>query len=82
MAKTQRRRPRARWTILRLGEITLAMSLAMSVGLVAVLVILLRMPSDEEAAAPLVSTVLAVVIALASMAGVLLAIQHATRTSG
>ncbi len=52
----------------------------MSAGLVAVLVILLRMPSDEQAAAPLVSTVLAVVIALGSMAGVLLAIQHATRS--
>ncbi len=165
MAKTKRRRPKARWTTLRLGEITLAMGVAMaagvglglaalaidlewfwpppvelgtvagvrvllgsvigglitvavfglwmrtvvvgmmashfsprtlmvflddrfqrhllafmSAGLVAVLVILLRMPTDEQAAAPLVSTVLAVIIALASMAGVLLAIQHATRT--
>lgn len=165
MAKTKRRRPKARWTTLRLGEITLAMSLAMatgvgvglaalaidlrwfwpspvelgtvagarvllgsvigglitvavfglwmrtvvvgmmashfsprtlmvflddrfqrnllafmSAGVVAVLVILLRMPSDEQVAAPLISTVLAVVIALASMAGVLLAIQHATRS--
>lgn len=165
MAKTKRRRPKARWTSLRLGEITLAMSLAMaagvglglaalaidvewfwpppielgtvaaarvllgsvssglitvavfslwmrtvvvgmmashfsprtlmvflddrfqrnllafmSAGLVAVLVILLRMPADDLAPAPLVSTLLAVVIALASMAGVLLAIQHATRS--
>lgn len=52
----------------------------MSAGVVAVLVILLRMPTDEQAAVPLVSTVLAVVIALAAMAGVLLAIQHATRS--
>lgn len=52
----------------------------MLAGFVAVLVILLRMPSDEQAAAPLVSTVLAVLIVLAAMAGVLLAIQHATRT--
>lgn len=52
----------------------------MAAGVVTVLVILLRMPDDEQAAAPLVSTVLAVIIALASMAGVLLAIQHATRS--
>ncbi|WP_019627363.1 DUF2254 family protein [Thioalkalivibrio sp. AKL10] len=52
----------------------------MSAGVVAVLVILVRMPSDEQAAAPIVSTVLAVIIALAAMAGVLLAIQHATRS--
>lgn len=52
----------------------------MSAGVVAVLAILLRMPTDEQAAAPLVSTVLVVVIALAAMAGVLLAIQHATRS--
>lgn len=52
----------------------------MSAGVVAVLAILLRMPADEQAAAPLVSTVLVVVIALAAMAGVLLAIQHATRS--
>ncbi|MCL7945406.1 DUF2254 family protein [Marinobacter sp. ATCH36] len=52
----------------------------MSAGIVAVLVILLRMPTEEQAAAPLVSTVLVVVIALAAMAGVLLAIQHATRS--
>ncbi|MFN2361132.1 MAG: DUF2254 family protein [Marinobacter sp.] len=50
----------------------------MSAGIVAVLVILLRMPTEEQAAAPLVSTVLVVMIALAAMAGVLLAIQHAT----
>lgn len=165
MAKTKRRRPRERWTVLRLSETTLAMSMAMaagaglglaalaidirwfwpppihlgtvagarvllgsvigglitvavfglwmrtvvvglmsshfsprtlmvflddrfqrnllafmSAGLVAVLIILLRMPTDEPADAPLVSTVLAVIIVLASMAGVLLAIQHATRT--
>lgn len=53
---------------------------AMSAGVVAVLVILLRMPTDQQAAAPLVSMVLVVVIALAAMAGVLLAIQHATRS--
>lgn len=52
----------------------------MSAGIVAVLVILLRMPTEEQAAAPLVSMVLVVVIALAVMAGVLLAIQHATRS--
>lgn len=52
----------------------------MSAGVVAVLVIMLRMPTDEQAAAPLVSTVLVVIIALAAMAGVLLAIQHATRS--
>lgn len=52
----------------------------MSAGVVAVLVILLRMPANEQVAAPLVSTVLVVVIALAAMAGVLLAIQHATRS--
>jgi len=52
----------------------------MSGGVVAVLVILLRMPHDENLAAPLVSTVVAVIITLASMAGVLLAIQQATRT--
>ncbi len=52
----------------------------MSAGFVAVLVILLRMPSDEQAPAPLVSTVLAVLIALAAIAGVLLAMQHATRS--
>lgn len=51
----------------------------MSAGLVTVLVILLRMPTNEQVAAPLVSTVLVVMIALAAMAGVLLAIQHATR---
>ncbi|WP_026289179.1 DUF2254 family protein [Thioalkalivibrio sp. ALMg11] len=51
-----------------------------SAGVVAVLVILVRMPTDEQAPAPLVSTVLAVIIALAAMAGVLLAIQHATRS--
>ncbi len=52
----------------------------MSAGVVAVLVILLRMPHEENSAAPLVSTVLAVMIAIAAMAGVLLAIQQATRT--
>lgn len=52
----------------------------MSAGVVAVIVILLRMPSDGEVPAPLVSTLLAVVIALAALAGVLLAIQHATRS--
>lgn len=52
----------------------------MSAGVVAVLVILLRMPTNEEVAAPLVSTVLVVIIAIAAMAGVLLAIQHATRS--
>lgn len=53
---------------------------SMSAGVVAVLVILLRMPTNDQAAAPLVSTVLVVMIALAAMAGVLLAIQHATRS--
>ncbi|NYS62027.1 DUF2254 family protein [Vreelandella salicampi] len=53
---------------------------SMSAGVVAVLAILLRMPTEEQAPAPLVSTVLVVVIALAAMAGVLLAIQHATRS--
>lgn len=38
----------------------------MSAGFVAVLVILLRMPTDEQASAPLVSTVLVVLIALVS----------------
>ena len=52
----------------------------MSAGVVAVLLILLRMPSDPQAPAPLVSMVLAVLIALAALAGVLLAIQHATRS--
>ncbi|QNI02789.1 DUF2254 domain-containing protein [Halomonas sp. SH5A2] len=52
----------------------------MSAGIVAVLVILLRMPTEERVAAPLLSTVLVVMIALAAMAGVLLAIQHATRS--
>lgn len=52
----------------------------MATGVMAVLVILLRMPSDGEAAAPMVSTALVVLIALASLAGVLLAIQHATRS--
>lgn len=52
----------------------------MSAGVVAVLVILLRMPADENAPAPLVGSLLAVIIVLASMAGVLLAIQHATRS--
>jgi uncharacterized membrane protein len=53
---------------------------SMSAGVVAVLAILVGLPSDEEAAAPLVGTVLAVMIALAALAGVLLAIQHATRS--
>lgn len=52
----------------------------MSAGLVAVLSVLLRMPTDDQVAAPLVSTLVVVVIALAAMAGVLLAIQHATRS--
>lgn len=52
----------------------------MAAGVVAILVILLRMPLDEHVAAPVVSTVLAVMIVLASMAGVLLAIQQATRS--
>lgn len=52
----------------------------MSAGFVAVLVILLRMPDDEQAPAPLASTVLVVLIALAAIAGVLLAMQHATRS--
>ncbi|MEX2333033.1 MAG: DUF2254 family protein, partial [Pseudohongiella sp.] len=47
----------------------------MSAGIVAVLVILLRMPTDEQATAPLLSIVLVVLIALAGIAGVLLAIQ-------
>ncbi|GGD54475.1 DUF2254 family protein [Lacimicrobium alkaliphilum] len=52
----------------------------MSAGVVASMVILLGMPSDEQAAAPLISTILAVLIALAALVGVLLAIQHATRS--
>lgn len=52
----------------------------MSAGAVAVMVILLRLPVDGEAAAPLVSTVLAVLIALAALAGVILAIQQGTRS--
>ena len=52
----------------------------MSAGFVAVLVILMRLPADDQAPAPLASTLLAVIIALASMAGVLLAIQQATRS--
>ena len=52
----------------------------MSAGAVAVMVILLKMPNDGEAPAPLFSTVFAVLIALAALAGVLLAIQHATRS--
>jgi uncharacterized membrane protein len=53
---------------------------SMSGGVVTVLTILVGLPSDEQAAAPLIGTVLAVVIALAALAGVLLAIQHATRS--
>jgi len=52
----------------------------MSAGIVVVIVILLRMSTEEQAAAPLLSIILVVVIALAAMAGVLLAIQHATRS--
>ena len=53
---------------------------SMSAGVVAVVVVLVGLPSDEEAAAPLVGTVLAALLALAALAGVLLAIQHATRS--
>ena len=53
---------------------------SMSAGVTTVLVILVELPSDEEAAAPLVGTVLTALIALAGLAGVLLAIQHATRS--
>ncbi len=52
----------------------------MSAGVVTVMVILLRLPSDEQAAAPIVSTLLALLIGLAALSGVLLAIQHATRS--
>ncbi|NMT63873.1 DUF2254 family protein [Marinobacter orientalis] len=52
----------------------------MAAGLVAVLVILLRMPTNEQTYAPLASMVLVVMIALAAMAGILLAIKHATRS--
>ena len=53
---------------------------SMSAGVVTVLVLLVGLPSDEKAAAPLVGTVMAALIALAALAGVLLAIQHATRS--
>ncbi|CAM3964702.1 DUF2254 domain-containing protein [Vreelandella rituensis] len=52
----------------------------MSAGVMTVLVILLRLPTEDQASAPFVSTVLVALIALAAMAGVLLAIQHATRS--
>lgn len=52
----------------------------MSAGVMAVLIILLRLPTEDQASAPLLSTVLVALIALAAMAGVLLAIQHATRS--
>lgn len=52
---------------------------AMSGGVVATTVLLLSVP-EEDAAPPLVATVIAVLIALAALAGVLLAIQHATRS--
>ncbi len=52
---------------------------AMAAGVVTTLVILLAVP-EEEGHAPLLGTVLAALIALAALAAVLLAIQHATRS--
>ncbi len=52
----------------------------MSAGAVAVMVMLLRLPADGQASAPLVSTFLAILIGLAGLACMLLAIQHATRS--
>lgn len=53
---------------------------SMAAGLTAVLVVLLGLPGTPEAPAPLLGTGLALVIALAALAAVLLAIQHATRS--
>ncbi len=52
----------------------------MSAGAVTIMVIQLRLPVDGQAPVPLVSTTLAVLIALAALAGVLLAVQQATRS--
>ncbi|MBZ2168107.1 hypothetical protein [Marinobacter sp. F4216] len=68
MATTSRRRPGPPLAALRLVEITISMSVAMAVGVtlgLAALVILVWMPTDDQALAPFVSTVMAVVIALA-----------------
>lgn len=53
---------------------------SMAAGLTTVLVLLLGLPGTPEAPAPLLGTGLALVIALAALAAVLLAIQHATRS--
>ncbi len=54
---------------------------SMSAGLVAVLVVLMGLPGEEEdVLAPVLGTLLAVGIAVAALAGVLGAIQHATRS--
>lgn len=53
---------------------------SMGAGVVAVLVMLVGPTLEQGTPAPLLSTVLTVVIAVAALAGVLLAIQHATRS--
>lgn len=52
----------------------------MAAMMVVEVVLLLGLPSDEQADAPMVSTVVSVLVALAALAGVLLAIQHAIRS--
>lgn len=53
---------------------------SMSAGVVALLVLLVGLPADQGASAPLLGTLVAAVIALAGLSGVLAAIQHATRS--
>ena len=53
---------------------------AMAAGVTFEMVLLLGLPTDEEAGAPLLAMALSVIVALAALAGVLLAIQHAIRS--
>jgi uncharacterized membrane protein len=52
----------------------------MSAGMTVEVVLLLGLPEDDAAPAPLVAMAVSVIIALAALAGVLLAIQHAIRS--
>jgi uncharacterized membrane protein len=52
----------------------------MAAGVTLEVVLLLGLPEDDQAAAPLLSVIVSVVVALAALAGVLLAIQHAIRS--
>jgi uncharacterized membrane protein len=52
----------------------------MAAGMTLEIVLLLGLPTDEEASAPLLAMIVSVIVALGALAGVLLAIQHAIRT--